>query len=193
VTPRTPLNESLLRFDKEWSLDIVTQISWLFVLERAWKALIAILIGVTVFHLSFGTKELWFPTDPVTSMIATFLKIGVVIGLAHTLYWELFRRSITVIIKGYYLHVSRGLFRREESSIFLQPHTVFFIRRVSVFELLFNLCTLEIFHTTNPNPDMVIIPSLPTKKAHLLKSFLTQQIDRQLGISLDEDHVINRR
>jgi len=48
--------------------------------------------------------------------------------------------------------------------------------------LFFNLCTLNFAVVTTPETDIVTIPGLPVTLAEQLRSYLGNQIDRQLGI-----------
>ena len=167
---------------KQARLDELSRISFLYSLSKVWPLLVAMVV-LTIGAVSlFGGAVFVGAETSLQSLLGFGLRAGWLFTLVFFAYWELYRQSIRAHIDGFRIEISRGVFFTSIATAHLLPHTSFFIKQSSTFELMFNLSTLSIVLASNPDHSAASIPGLNQARAEKLRAYLGSQIDRQLGI-----------
>jgi hypothetical protein len=158
------------------------KVSILFPLFKVWKLLAILTIVTANVFLIWGIEAIFNPNNTLEVWLGIFLRFSWLTAFTLLAYWELYRQSISGEIHEFRLNIKRGVFLHKEASVHLLPHTTFYMKQESFFELFFNLCTLNLAVVTTPETEIVTIPGLPVPLAEQLKAYLGSQIDRQLRI-----------
>jgi membrane protein YdbS with pleckstrin-like domain len=140
-------------------------------------------LGIAVALFLFWGLPLYLedPTNTLVSKSLFCLRICAFIVLSYLAYWEAYRRMEKVEINGFRLEVTKGVLWKTRGSVHLLPHTTFFVTQKNFLYILLRLADLQVIPAFTPEPETVSISGLPVDRAHQLRSYLSQQTDRQLG------------
>lgn len=173
------------RHGEEFDLKKIFPLSPLLVLEKTWHYLVFCTLTVAIFVGRNGWEELFHPHHWVEEFELLIVRIKFFLWTASALYWECIRRGTEMKLDGHRLEMAQGVWWKTRATMQLLPHTTIYVERHGWFDLLFNTATLKICPVNMPDSALVTIQCMPTDRAHRMKRYLTQQIDRQLGIDLN--------
>jgi hypothetical protein len=163
-------------WNRDSDLHYLTVASPLMPLKKAILGLLALVaLSALVLFPFEGMGEM------ITLIVTFFLLVAGGFVACQVGYWELFRRLHKVKIDGYRLEVTTGVLWKATGSVHLLPHTTFYIVQKSYWDVLFGLADVNIHPAMTPEPEIVSVYGLPLIRAHQFKSYLTGQIDKQLG------------
>jgi len=163
-------------------------LSPLFVVEKTWHYLFFVILTLTIYVGRNGWEELFYPHHWTEALELLLIRIKLFMWTVSGLYWEWIRRGTEIHLNGLRLELAQGIFFKKRASIHLLPHTTLYVMRHGWFDHVFNTATLRICPVNMPDEELVTITCLPIDRAHRLRRYLTQQIDKQLNV--DKNHPV---
>jgi hypothetical protein len=163
-------------------------LSPLLVLEKTWHYLFFVILTLTIYVGRNGWEELFYPHHWTEALELLLIRVKLFMWTVAGLYWEWIRRGTEIYLYGLRLEIAQGIFFKKRASVHLLPHTTVYVLRHGWFDHIFNTATLKVCPVNMPDEDLVTITCLPIDRAHRLRRYLTQQIDKQLNV--DKDHPV---